>query len=108
MARWSAADSPQSINEPGILRPGPPQKGVSDSRFSHQESAKQACSQHARVDRGLFGGEEAPIRMFAASTPGAPKTGLHHRGELYVIAPGCSSIAPPIASLVRGSRSCSS
>jgi hypothetical protein len=33
---------------------------------------------------GLFGGKEAPIRMFKASTAGAPQTGLHHAGEFYV------------------------
>jgi len=33
---------------------------------------------------GFFAGKEAPIRMGAASTPGAPTTGVHHRGELYV------------------------
>jgi hypothetical protein len=33
---------------------------------------------------GFFGGKEAPIRMAAASTPGAPTSGAHHRGELYV------------------------
>jgi hypothetical protein len=33
---------------------------------------------------GFFAGKEAPIRMAAASTPGAPTSGAHHRGELYV------------------------
>jgi hypothetical protein len=33
---------------------------------------------------GFFAGKEAPIRMAAASTPGAPTSGVHHRGELYV------------------------
>jgi hypothetical protein len=33
---------------------------------------------------GDFSGKEAPIRLGAASTPGAPTSGVHHRGELYV------------------------
>jgi hypothetical protein len=37
---------------------------------------------------GLFAGKEAPIRMLAASTAGAPTTGAHHKGELYVDSQG--------------------
>ena len=37
---------------------------------------------------GLFGGKEAPIRMFKAQTAGAPTSGLHHAGELYVDSTG--------------------
>jgi len=37
---------------------------------------------------GLFGGKEAPIRMFKAQAPGAPTSGLHHAGELYVDSAG--------------------
>jgi hypothetical protein len=33
---------------------------------------------------GFFAGKEAPIWMYPAFTPGAPTSGLHHRGELYV------------------------
>jgi hypothetical protein len=48
---------------------------------------------------GLFGGKEAPIRMFPASTPGAPTSGVHHRGELYVDSAGllfyCSADGTP-------------
>jgi hypothetical protein len=33
---------------------------------------------------GYFAGKEAPIRLAAASTAGAPTIGPHHRGELYV------------------------
>jgi hypothetical protein len=37
---------------------------------------------------GVFGGKEAPIRMLAASTTGAPKSGAHHKGEFYVDSAG--------------------
>jgi len=33
---------------------------------------------------GFFAGKEAPIRLAAAVTAGAPTSGVHHRGELYV------------------------
>jgi hypothetical protein len=33
---------------------------------------------------GDFAGKEAPIRLRAATTVGAPTSGLHHSGELYV------------------------
>jgi hypothetical protein len=41
----------------------------------------------ASSDKGIgarFSGGEAPIQLAPALTPGAPKTGTHHRGELYV------------------------
>jgi len=33
---------------------------------------------------GYFAGKEAPIRLAAATTSGAPTSGLHHKGEFYV------------------------
>ena len=37
---------------------------------------------------GLFGGKQAPIRLFPASTAGAPTTGSHRKGELYIDSQG--------------------
>ena len=37
---------------------------------------------------GDFSGKEAPIRLDPASTAGAPTTGTHHKGELYVDSKG--------------------
>jgi hypothetical protein len=37
---------------------------------------------------GFFAGKQAPIRLAAAGTAGAPTSGLHHRGELYVDSAG--------------------
>jgi hypothetical protein len=33
---------------------------------------------------GFFGGKQAPIRLVPASTAGAPTTGTHRKGELYI------------------------
>ena len=33
---------------------------------------------------GEFIGGEAPLRLVPSATTGAPKTGTHHKGELYV------------------------
>jgi hypothetical protein len=47
-----------------------------------------AVSGYADKVGGEFAGKEAPIRMIKASTPGAPTSGVHHAGELYVDSAG--------------------